>query len=113
MEELEIKTLDLEQCWLVFKTEIEMETEEYRDVRFGVDIKFDINDYLLGNMKIVAKTGIIYYKGRNFNTESFYTELEKRERIMKRWLEIHLLEERDTSPRTQYKKEMELIKNGQ
>jgi len=83
---LDIRTLSLEEAWNTFKTEIGMTEKEYRQARFGVSIRFDINDYLKGRIAIKSKTGKAFIKGSSYNLEEFETELEKRERVIKEWL---------------------------
>ena len=49
----DLKQLDFEKAWNMFKTEVSMQDTDYTRVRFGIRVKFDINEYLQGfiNMK--------------------------------------------------------------
>lgn len=84
--DLEIRQMNFEEAWNTFKTEIQMMQPEYQKARFGLGIRFDINDYLKGRITIKAKTGKAFIRGKSFELEEFETELEKRERIIKDWL---------------------------
>lgn len=97
--DLDIRTLDLREAWNFFKTEIAMEDETYRKARFGIKVKFDINDYLKGRIPVKAKTGKALVRGQAHKLEDFETELEVRERIIKDWLLQNFGEEELVSPR--------------
>lgn len=84
--DLDIRTLSLEEAWQTFKTEIQMDEAEYRLARFGCDIRFDINDYLKGRIAIKGKVGKAFIRGCAYMLEDFETELENRERVIKEWL---------------------------
>lgn len=84
--DMDIRTLSLQEAWNTFKTEIEMTEKEYKEARFGVTIKFDINDYLKNRIAIKGKVGKAFIRGKSHSLEDFETELEKRERIIKDWL---------------------------
>ena len=85
-QDVDFRSLGLEEAWNYFKSEANMNEEAYRKARFGVDIMFDINEYLLGYIRIKGKTGQVIHRATSYNTEDFFTELEMRERIIKEWL---------------------------
>lgn len=95
----EIRTMALEQAWNTMKTEIEMTEREYKQARFGINIIFDINDYLKGRITIKAKTGKAFIRGKAHRLEEFETELEQRERIIKGWLLDNFGDEEVATPR--------------
>lgn len=89
------KTLKLEELWELFLTErIEIEDkqatrdakETYTFARHGINIHFDIYDYLEDNMIIKPKSGTVIYKGKTFTTTNLYTELENRKILLKKWI---------------------------
>lgn len=86
-EQLKIRALSLEEAWNVFKTEAEMTDQEYKQSRYGVEIKFDIYDYFMGNIIIKQKKGLVKIGNATYRLTDLYTELELRERIMKDYLE--------------------------
>lgn len=98
-EELDIKTLDIKECWNLFKTESEMTDTIYREVRFGIQIAFDINDYLNGYINIKPKTGKCLIRGKSYPSETLHSELELRERAMKEYLVQVLVPQQTLTPR--------------
>ena len=99
MNELELRSMDFNESWNTFKTEVQDSTKEYRLARFGININFDINDYLKGRVLIKSKTGKAFVRGRAFDLEDFETELEKRERIIKEWLITNFCDVEVATPR--------------
>lgn len=97
--ELEIRQMTFEDAWQTFKTEIETNTQEYQQTRFGINIKFDINDYLKDRITIKPKIGKAYIKGTSYELEQLETELEQRERIIKKWLIKTFKDEDIATPR--------------
>lgn len=87
---LDYLQLGLEECWNIFKSEGDLQETEYKQlyhlIRHGIGIKFDINIYLNGHIIIKPKTGKVFIRGHIYSSESLYTELEKRERLIKGWL---------------------------
>lgn len=82
----EIRTMNLEETWNMFKTMIEMNTKDYVTARFGKRIRFDINDYIKGKITEKRKVGKTIIKGKVYSSEEFETELEERERTMKNYI---------------------------
>ena len=97
--EVEFKTMSLEEAWNFFKTEIEMNSVEYQNARFGIYMMFDINDYFYGHISVKSKTGKVFIRGKSFKTEDFYTELEHRERQIKSYLVDNFSDEEIAAPR--------------
>lgn len=93
-------TLGLPEAWNMFKL-LTLHDMDYRMARFGVDIKFDINDYLKGRIITKPKSGSALLRGRSVNLESFETELEKREKIIKEFLIENMKDEDLFTPRGQ------------
>lgn len=85
-DNIDIRTMDFDECWNFFKTEIDMKDMIYRQVRFGNKLFFDINDYLKGRLQMKPKIGKVIIRGMVFDLGDFETELEVRERMMKNWL---------------------------
>ena len=50
VKDLDIRSLGFREAWNFFKTEIDLKAEEYKQTRFGVNLNFDINEYLNGNI---------------------------------------------------------------
>lgn len=97
--DLDILTLGLPEAWNMYKIMTEHD-EEYRKARFGIKIKFDINDYLKGRILIKPKTGKALVRGKTFILEDFETELEEREKVVKDWLLENYTEEELIKPRS-------------
>lgn len=97
-QDLDILTLGLPEAWNMYKIMADHD-EEYRKARFGVKIKFDINDYLKGRIMTKPKTGKALIRGKTCQLEDFETELEKREKIIKEWLVENYTEEELVKPR--------------
>ena len=96
---LEILTLGIKEAWNVYKIKIDND-EDYRKVRFGIKIKFDLNDYLKNRIVMKSKIGKVIVRGNTHNLTDFDTELEEREKIMKVWLENEMGDDDIISPRT-------------
>ena len=90
--DLDILTLGLAEAWNMYKIMAD-HNQEYRKARFGVNIKFDINDYLKGRILTKPKTGKALIRGKTCKLEDFETELEEREKIIKDWLVENYTEE--------------------
>lgn len=60
--------------------------EIYKKARYGIKLKFDLYDYLNQAITIKQKTGKIQYRNENFDMSAFWTELEERNILMKKWL---------------------------
>jgi hypothetical protein len=59
----------------------------YDKARFGIIEKFDIYDFIyeiINFQKI--KTGKVIYRGKSIPMSNFWTELEARNTLMKKWL---------------------------
>ena len=60
--------------------------ETYRIARYGVNIRFDIYDYLNNAIIMKEKKGVAMYRGRSIDLSDLWTELEKRTIKMRKWL---------------------------
>lgn len=96
--DIEIAQLTLEEAWGVYKTECELGSKEYHKIRFGINLKFDINDHFRNIFPRKTKTGLIMIKGQWYATEDYYTELELRERVLKDWLQTNMGREEVAKP---------------
>lgn len=91
MEE-DIRTLNVKESFLLltqYMTEIEDFEglqEVYDTARFGIKLKFDLYDYIYENITMKGKTGKIIYRGRTIDLSNFWTELEARNILIKKWL---------------------------
>lgn len=88
-EEQDIRTLSLEQVWKVFlieKGEDAKAESIYKEARFGSSVSFDMYDYLNGNIQTKPKSGHIIIRGKSMDLEKFWTELEEREKLIKKYL---------------------------
>lgn len=97
-QDLDILTLGLPEAWNMYKIMADHD-QSYREARFGIRIKFDINDYLKGRILTKPKTGKALIRGHTCKLEDFETELEAREKIIKEWLVENYTEEDLISPR--------------
>ena len=96
--DIDILTLGLSEAWNMYKIMCEHDNE-YKKARFGMNIKFDINDYLKGRIITKPKTGKALIRGKAYHLEEFETELETREKVIKDWLVENYSEEELFSPR--------------
>lgn len=97
--DLDIRSMEFTEAWNMLKTEISMNEATYKKVRFGITIKFDINDYIKGRITIKSKTGKAFIRGEAYELDEFETELEHREREMKNWLLENMTQEEIATPR--------------
>lgn len=104
----EISQLDIKGAFMMLQTYLDesenvnedgslkfVDLEEvYSKARYGVNIRFDLYDYLNNIMVIKGKTGKIIVRGKNnrmnlYDISDFWTELEQRTIIMKKWLKLN------------------------
>ena len=97
-EDIDILTMGLVDCWNMYKV-MTMRDDTYKQARFGVKIKFDINDYLKGRILTKPKSGKALIRGRTCELEEFETELEEREKLIKEWLLENCTEDEIIKPR--------------
>lgn len=93
MAQLDVRELSIEQAWHVFITEIDTQSREYQQARFGHRLKFDIYETFKGYFTIKPKTGKIYIRTKAYRLEDFHTEMEIREKQIKRWILENMGEE--------------------
>lgn len=88
-EERDIRVLTLEEAWRIFLIEREIDQKgksTYEKVRYGVLILFDIYDYFNDILVIKGKVGEVIYRTKKFGLKDLWTELERREEIIKQYL---------------------------
>lgn len=96
----DVPTMSLNEAWRTFLLYNDNVTApEYLYSRWGVKLKFDIYSHLSGAILIKPKTSKVHIKGQAFDASDYYSELELREKIMKRWLIANLKEEVLFTPR--------------
>ena len=61
-------------------------SQVYQKARYGVKMKFDLYFHIYGHLTIKTKTGILIYKGKSYDMSDYYTELEQRNILMKKWI---------------------------
>lgn len=101
----DISQLDIKEAFMMLQTYLDEEEdldengekkyeelkETYNKARYGITIKFDLYDYLNGVMQMKSKIGKIIVRSKKnkmelYDISDFWTELEQRTIIMKRWL---------------------------
>lgn len=60
--------------------------EEYYKVRFGINVSFDINEFIHGELRNKRKRGVYKIGRTNVSAEDFWTELEERTTLIKKCL---------------------------
>lgn len=86
-DELDIPTLTTKQAWEMFLAEGGKEEQElYKEVRYGINIKFDIHYYIEDYLIMKPKAGAIIIKGKSYKLEEYWSEMEDRTIRMKEWL---------------------------
>ena len=70
--------------------------ETYEKARHGINLKFDIYDYINQTITIKTKTGKVQYRNKNFNLTDFWTELEERTILIRKWLKNNQPERQTT-----------------
>ena len=97
--DMEIRKMSLEETWQMFKSEVDIHSKIYEKIRFGVEVKFDINDYFANWFNVKPKTGTFFIRGEARKSENVFTELEIREKAMKQWLLENFGDDDFVSPR--------------
>lgn len=68
--------------------------------RFGINIRFDIHDWIRGiGIRPKEKTGIVIINGKPYQRSDIYTEIEAREDIMKEAIIEAMEQEEIVGPR--------------
>lgn len=93
MVETDVRTLNVKEAFLTLTQYMAEEEGTFNDIedvyhkaRFGINLKFDIYDYINEMINIKSKTGKIIYRGRTLDISDFWTELETRNILIKKWL---------------------------
>lgn len=96
-EDIDINSLNIKESFLMLTQYMDEDYEDieeiYQKVRFGINLRFDIYDYINEMIKTKDKNGIVIYRGKNMNLTKFWTELEQRNIIAKKWLKENTIEE--------------------
>lgn len=91
-QEQDVRTLALEQAYEMFISEGDdgpSYNDVYQEARYGITLKFDIYEHLQGHIQVRNKTGKVFIRGKAYDSDEFYTELEQRNKVIKAWLEEH------------------------
>ena len=84
---VKIMEMDLVQAYNWITTMTDAPKGVLKTARWGkLRPKIDIHDYIHGNLRTKWKKGKILYKGKAYNSEDFWTDMEDRQRIIKEWL---------------------------
>lgn len=67
--------------------------EIYQEIRFGIDLKFDLYDYINEMIQTKSKSGRVIYRGKTIDLTKFWTEIETRNIKAKKWLKENTTEE--------------------
>ncbi len=80
-----IRDMGMEKAynWLLDE---EVDERTYEAVRFGVNLKFDINEYLEGWIVPKPKSRLVVIAGKLYKSKDFFTEIENRKRMAKAFL---------------------------
>lgn len=82
----EIASAGLEKLWIIYSgdSNIDMDSQEFLMVRFGIDLKFDICDYISGiDCEILEKGWKYRYGHKVWDLADVNTEILKRVRLMR------------------------------
>lgn len=86
MEE-KIRGMGLKEAYNFITSHQDLPSNIHEQVRFGfLQPRIDIYDYLNSTLLMKGKTGEVVYRGHAFTLEVVYTDMEKRQKIMKEWL---------------------------
>lgn len=87
----EIARLPLPEAYRLLLTLAEedastLSPKQRSQVRFGMDYHFDLQHYMNGFFKVDEKNGIVYIAGMSLKLTTFFTEVEKRDALVRRLL---------------------------
>lgn len=97
----DVGQMDIKDAFLLlaeYKQDYEEGTEEeegiyedlpeiYNKARYGIEIEFDLYDYVYDMMVISKiKAGKIQYRNKILDMSDFWTEIEERNNLIKKWL---------------------------
>lgn len=105
MDETEIRSMTIEEAFEVFTSEDEelQEKDVYLQARFGTELQFDLYSWIKQLYSIKEKTGKITIEGKTYKMRDFWTEIENRNRILKKWLLENFVKEELVKPRERKK----------
>lgn len=111
IDEETILTLSLDAAWTLYKIKfLDMSrtkdedgnkvkpfttTQDYDNIRFGLNIKFEIDDYLKNRFREKPKSGTIVIWKDEYNISDFRTEIDNRERMIRSALLDYYAQEND------------------
>lgn len=91
----EVLTMDLEDAYNFYITcmqENKELEEHYEQIRFGINITFDIHDIFDKFVTIKPKNGIVRIRGKSHKLIDYRTEVEKRHAKIKKAIIDHITE---------------------
>lgn len=91
----DISSLDIKQAFLMLAEEKDGDYKDIEEVygkaRFGIQKRFDIYDYIYDLMSFSkVKSGKVIYRGVTIKLTEFWTEIEERNNLIKKWLRDNL-----------------------
>lgn len=90
MNDNDVDKMDIKEAYELFSSEVQPHTRIYHQARYGINLKFDIYDHFHNMMAIKEKSGIIIYRNQQFTMEEFWSEIEKRTILIKKWIKENL-----------------------
>lgn len=101
MQDIEekIRTMDLKQAYFFTIGEEDIPEEDYRKMRYGIKVKFDIYDYIHNNIAVKQKSRLIGIGSKWMTMDEFYSEIEARLKFIKIYLLNIYKDESLTKPR--------------
>lgn len=86
-----IVTMPLEEMWNYFKRmknhfKHGVFEDTYKKSRYGHKIKFELDDFINGNLAEKPKKGIVRIRNKWYELSEIYSELEERERTLTDYL---------------------------
>lgn len=97
MIDVDFRSMDLAESWNHFSMSCPDGDPLFNRVRFGVNVHFDIFDFLYGLINIQDNVGRnivrIGNSGKKMKRDQFFTEIEERRKLIIHWLEENMLPE--------------------
>lgn len=97
LEPEKIVTMPLDEMWRYFKrmkNQLDRGNKElvYNNVRKGIKIKFELDDFITNNVTHKPKSGMIRIRNTWHTYSDVYTEIEERERELTDFLLLNVKE---------------------